>query len=471
MKKTIQSMLALAVAAFAFSACSDVPEPEGYNPKQGDGLKTYVPEGTGLAADPYNVAGVIEATKSLAKGSNTGTIYTKGYVSKIDTYSSQYSSFNYYITDDPEGKSQAFYVYSGLGLNKAKFTSANDLKVGDAVTICGTITNYNGTIEYEKQNYLVAHNGQTSGGENDGEQGGGTGAGTAKSPYNVPAAIAAGDKTGVYVKGYIVGYAYSNQETKQTEWHFEATGAQASNMLIAASADEKDYTKCMPVALPSGSDVRKALNLLDNAGNLKKEVTVYGNITKYFSVQGVKEVTFAILDGKEIGTKPGGESGGGESSTAAYSVDFKANGFGQWTISDKNKPTEIDAIWKADSKYGLVATAYASASKVNYASESWVISPKFDLGAVKTLTIHHAINFFSSVDVAKTQAVVAISTDGTNWTNLTLTGWPTSLSWTFFDSTADVSAYANKKGLQLAIKYISTAEKAGTWEVEKITIQ
>ena len=82
MKKTIKSLLALAVAAFAFTACSDVPEPDGYNPKQGDGLTTYVPEGTGVASDPYNVSGVLEATKDLAKGSTTGTLYTKGYVSE-----------------------------------------------------------------------------------------------------------------------------------------------------------------------------------------------------------------------------------------------------------------------------------------------------------------------------------------------------------------------------------------------------
>ena len=155
--------------------------------------------------------------------------------------------------------------------------------------------------------------------------------------------------------------------------------------------------------------------------------------------------------------------------SAGYSVDFKTNGLGEWTIYDKTKPAEVDAVWKYNNKYGMVATAFASST--NYASESWIISPKFDLGAVTTLTLHHAINYFTSVDVAKTQAVIAISTDGTNWTDLTLTGWPAEQSWKFFDSTADVSAFANKKNLQLAVKYISTAEKAGTWEVEKIDIQ
>ena len=37
MKKTIKSLLAIAIAAFALSACSDVPEPAGYSiqPKGG----------------------------------------------------------------------------------------------------------------------------------------------------------------------------------------------------------------------------------------------------------------------------------------------------------------------------------------------------------------------------------------------------------------------------------------------------
>lgn len=301
MKKTIKSLLALAVAAFAFTACSDVPEPEGYNSRQGDGLIDYTPEGVGTAASPYNVAGVLQATKDLAKGAKTGEIYTKGFVSKKE-FSSQYGSFNYYITDNKEGKSKAFYVYSGIGLNKEKFTSENDLNVGDAVTICGTIVNFNGTIEYEKQNYLVELNGKTAGG---GGGGAGTGSGTETDPYDVAAVIGSGDKTGVFVKGFIVGSAYSNQETKQTEWNFGTTNAQASNILVAASADEKDATKCIPVALPSGSAVRTGLNLKDNPGNLGKEVILYGNTTKYFGQQGVKETSYAKIGATEYGNKPG----------------------------------------------------------------------------------------------------------------------------------------------------------------------
>lgn len=171
MKKTIQSLFALAVAAFAFTACSDVPEPEGYNPKTGDGLVTYVPEGTGVATDPYNVAGIVDATKDLNKGeTTTNDIYTKGYVSEITDFNASYGNISYSITDNAEGKSKKFIVYRGLALGNTKFAAKEDLKVGDEVIICGKVTNYNGTIEYAQGNYLVSLNGKTTGG---GESGGG----------------------------------------------------------------------------------------------------------------------------------------------------------------------------------------------------------------------------------------------------------------------------------------------------------
>lgn len=169
MKKTIKSLFALAVAAFAFTACSDVPEPEGYNPKQGDGLVTYVAEGTGVSGDPYNVAGVLEATKDLAKGATTSNdIYTKGYVAEVGDFNSSYGNITFYITDSPTGNSKKFYVYRCLGLGGEKFAAQTDLKVGDEVIVCGKITNYNGTIEYTQGGKLVKLNGQTSGGDNPG---------------------------------------------------------------------------------------------------------------------------------------------------------------------------------------------------------------------------------------------------------------------------------------------------------------
>ena len=315
MKKIFYSMMALSIAAFTFTSCEDVPEPYN-NPydqiKPSEPDVVIEPSGSGTAADPYNVAAIIEQTASLADGeffNNSENVYVTGVVVETKEISAQYGNATYYIADNAKAASN-FYVYRGKLLDGASVTSESDLVVGDSVTVCGKIKNYKGTIEFDQGNYLTYIK-KADGTEHNGNGGGteaGEGKGTAESPYNVTAALAAGTGTGVYVKGFIVG---SIDGKATTDAKFSAETATASNVLIAASADETDITKCMPVQLPTGT-IRSALNLVDNAGNYKKEVTLYGNIEKYFSVTGLKSVTYAILNGTEIGTKPNGGNTGGD---------------------------------------------------------------------------------------------------------------------------------------------------------------
>ena len=86
MKKIYFSMMALAIAAFTFTSCEDVPEP--YNNPY-DQIKPSEPEvviepaGSGTAEDPYNVAAIIEQTASLADGeffNNSENVYVTGVV-------------------------------------------------------------------------------------------------------------------------------------------------------------------------------------------------------------------------------------------------------------------------------------------------------------------------------------------------------------------------------------------------------
>ena len=328
MKKIFFSMMALSIAAFTFTSCEDVPEP--YNNPY-DQIKPSEPEvviepaGSGTATDPYNVAAIIEQTASLADGeffNNSEDVYVTGIVVETKEVSAQYGNATYYIADNANAAGR-FYVYRGKLLDGNSVTAESDLEVGDSVTVCGKIKNYKGTMEYDQGNYLTyikkADGSEQSGGSGSGSSAG-EGKGTADSPYNVTAAIAAASGTGVYVKGFIVG---SIDGKATTDAKFSAETATASNVLIATSADETDITKCMPVQLPTGA-VRTALNLVDNAGNYKKEVTLYGNIEKYFSVTGLKSVTFAILGSTEIGTKPDGGSTGGDEIKAVTVAEFNA---------------------------------------------------------------------------------------------------------------------------------------------------
>lgn len=481
MKKLFRSLMIVAMTAMTFTACQDVPAPYelpgtgANNPNEG-GVEGATGEGT--LASPFNAAAATNAAMKLESGAVSEQAYfIKGKVVSIATDKNgnvlnfdqgTFGNASFYISDDGSATNQ-FYCYRVLYLGNKKWASGDGdiLKVGDDVIVYAKLTLYNGKTPETVQNegFIYSLNGVSKGGVPE-EGNKPSDHSTLEKPYTVSEAVAAGSGN-EYVKGFIVGSVDGKSISEGA--HFSTENAVETNIILAASADETDVTKCMAIQLPSGSDIRTKLNLKNNAGNLGKEVTLYGSLENYFGQLGMKSTSFAVLDGVEIGKKSGASEDLGD-----LAFDFKTNGFGQWTIDDKNKPAEIASIWKADSKYGLVATGYLSTSKVNYDSESWVISPAFDLSSLSsaTLKIHHAINFFSSVDVAKGEAQVMASDDGgTTWSALTLTGWPSSLSWTFFDSTADMSSYAGKSNIKLALKYTSTSTKAGTWEVEKISIE
>ena len=104
------------------------------------------------AATAYTVAeakAVIDAGLGLEN-----ELYVKGTISKIESFNSQYGSITYWIADEAGNQ---FECYSGLGLNKAKFSSKDDIEVGAYVVACGIMKKYNTTYEFNYNNYLVEY--------------------------------------------------------------------------------------------------------------------------------------------------------------------------------------------------------------------------------------------------------------------------------------------------------------------------
>ena len=143
---------------------------------------------------------------------------------------------------------------------------------------------------------------------------------------------------------------------------------------------------------------------------------------------------------------------------------------GKFTIDDKVLPSGVEYIWSQAGNYGMKATAYVN--NTDHAAESWLISPVIDLSKAEgtSISFSHALNFFASVEAAKSEATVWVKVNGGEWTQLDGINYPESLSWTFVDNKLNTSAYDGKK-VQFAFKYKSTEEKAGTWEIKNFVLK
>lgn len=111
----------------------DTPSPSG----------SATPSGDGTEASPYNCAKALEVANALTADQELKDKYAVGVVTaikEIDT--GQYGNATYTIGD--EGFTSTFSVYRGYYLNGDKFTSDDQLKVGDKVLVKGTIVNFKG---------------------------------------------------------------------------------------------------------------------------------------------------------------------------------------------------------------------------------------------------------------------------------------------------------------------------------------
>lgn len=252
-------------------------------------------EGDGTEANPYNAAGAYNA----ALLGSTANVYVKGTIVSIPemspvTETSTFGNASYYISADGTETNQ-FYIYRGYSLGGEKFTSADEIKVGDVVVVNGKLSSYKDVPQLAQGSKIVSINGEGPAPiELEGE-------GTEAKPFTV-ADVRAINPTSTtanpdypekyWVKGYIVGrcdgQAYSPVFSATAV--DDVTEVGATNIVIAPTADCTNPNLCIPVALPAGN-VREKLNLKDNPKNLGQVVEVYGNIYAYFNQPGVRNTT------------------------------------------------------------------------------------------------------------------------------------------------------------------------------------
>lgn len=430
-------------------------------------------EGSGTVDDPYTVAGVLTFIQTLGTETSENAVYIKGKVAAVTlTYEASGTYGNARFTMVDEGSTDPFTAYNVLYLGNKKWSAGQtDIKEGDEVIVCSKVFNYGGkTPETASGGYLYSLNGETAGGGGSGDEAKGTG--TLDDPYNPAGAAAAvanltwtstteyQTTDEVYVKGkiskiadkgtYTDGGTYGNATFYITETG-ESTGTEFYVYRILYLGNKK---------YESGkTDIK-----------VGDEVIIYGKLMNYRgnTPETASGCYLYSLNG-DTGTGGGG-GGGGDDQDVIFSEAFETT-MGSWTIDDKNKPAGVDNIWTLDTNYKCMkATGYVNGT--NNASESWLVSPEIDLTTQTTafLSFSHAGKYFTSVDKAKEETTLRISADGGNtWEAVTI---PTYYALDFkFVSSGEISlaSYIGKK-IKLAFRYVSTAEKAGTWEVNNVKV-
>lgn len=504
MKKILLSVMALAIAAFTFTSCEDVPMPYDLPGTGGGDKPVIVAQGDGTLATPFNIAAL---NNFINDGQNLDKeIYVTGKISQIKSLDvSKYTRAQYYISDDGTSNNQ-FYVYNGKFLNGADFTADDQIKVGDSVVIRGTLTTYQGAYQINQNSVIVSLNGSEPGeqptpvvptGDNllpngdfeawaDGVPANWKSTTTASSATVSQSTDAHSGSYAALVKGD----ANSNKRLAYKELTLKAGTYKFSYYAKATTADvcqvNAGYVPVTDGKVGSykyESGYPQINNTewkeISTTFTLEAQTTVNLLVLNYKTTEGKNVAQDILVDDAALVTSDGGIVEGDDQTPgtnpdptpSSYSYDFKADNIGTWTINDKTAiPEGLTSIWSYDAKYGMKATAFNSATKVNNDAESWLVSAPIAIAAgAKTLTVHQASNYVKSTIDAENK--ICISTDnGATWVQLTVNTKPAGNNWTFVDSTIDISAYAGKTVL-LSFQYVGTSTGNSTWEVEKISIQ
>lgn len=251
--------------------------------------------------------------------------------------------------------------------------------------------------------------------------------GTEANPYTVTDAKTVGSGTNVFVKGYIVGFI---PDKSLSEAVFSTEKAVNLNVIIAASADETDVNKCMPVQLPVG-DIRTAVNLKDNAANLGQEVLLCGNIESYFGAIGVKSTSYAKIGSKEVGKKPGsttpetpstGKGSASEPYTIAEAITAIKAGAPSYEVYVKgtiSKVTYYNATYKSLS-YNLVDAGATDVLEVfsGKGLNGADFAAKEDLKVGQVVVVKGIIKAFTKnestiYEIDKNSTIISIEGEGT----------------------------------------------------------
>ncbi len=163
------------------------------------------------AASTVNIKNTPETAYTVAKALeliNAGegleaNVYVKGQITNIeDVDTGDYGNATYTISDDATA-ANALLIYRGYYYDKGKFTSKDQIKVGDVVVVYGKLVKFYEKLEMASGNHIYSINGVVSGVKNI----------TVEQNVNAPAYNVAGQRVNDAYKGIVVknGKKYLNK--------------------------------------------------------------------------------------------------------------------------------------------------------------------------------------------------------------------------------------------------------------------
>lgn len=295
------------------------------------------------------------------------------------------------------------------------------------------------------------------------------GTGTTTDPYSVAEVIAMGTDVNVAsatVKGYIVGFVTGNNIS--TGATFSATGASYSNVIIADAQDCTDASACVPIQLVSKTDIRAALNLGDNPGNLGKTLTITGQLFKYFNVPGVKAPTAYTLEGESTG---GDTPAVDDGPVSSLDEDFEGG-----SIPSNWSQVQIAGTktWFAKSysnNYYASMTGYTGTAPF----DSWLLTPAIDMSKVtgKTLTFDTQVAGYGSTTTVF-EVYVLSSNDVANATKTKLNptlAVATETGYSSWAESGDIDLSSQSGTIYIGFRYYATEDSNyATWCVDNVKL-
>ena len=360
MKRIANYLIALAVAAFTFTSCADVPSPFGdiVKPASGD-VVVIEPSGTGTEADPYNVAGVLEYISGL--GADTPSpkeVYIKGYAVELTDISASYGNATFTMSDNADGTANKFTVYRAAGLGNQKVTDESFIKQGDMVVVCGKVTNYKGNTPETVQGaaYVYSVNGNKGGGTTPA-----TTLGTKDAPLTVAQALetikALADNGTTEQDAYVTG-KITKIKTADTDIakyknidYIISDGTNELTVFRGKNVDNTDFTEAGQINVGDEVVVLGKLTKFVKDGNTTPEVAQGNYIVKLTkgsgggsdSNLGTKDAPLTVAKALEIinALADGGETAdayvkGTISQVTSYNSTYKSI---TYYISDDGKTT------------------------------------------------------------------------------------------------------------------------------------